>query len=1334
MNKTPPFLYNTNTIISWNPRSMCLYTHPGKMASLIDLIGKHNPLAVCLQDCGSHFFKLKGYQHSHFIQHQTKATKSFVAFKEGVIYKSIEDGSSSNATWQVYEVKNPDRDNTPAFILINLYISSQLTLPDWALIDTLLGKYEDSRTIVTGDLNAESPCWSSLNTDNLGQFNTNGTNLDKSLFYHDFHCVNTGKHTRVPDFLNGRHTSIDLTLVSGMFGVDNIRWDVHSDACGSDHLPQIIVLNEKVTFETDQHIKLKFKTDIADPFIYRASFKTSESDSLKFGNAVGGDSIDGMTVRITDHIMTAAYEGIPNNSKKLNKTFKHPPPILKNNAWFNDRCKKAKSDRNFWQRKYYEVGTHEVHIKYKRASAIFRNIVKSAKKHSEQEFVDSINLKSNSRDAWGHINAIRCSSKKSSIKVAPLSGDIDNPELLSTDPKEKANILAVRYRTVSHDCSLNNEFIIKRTAFVNSDEGRQLLLKQQIDIDPDDAFDRPLTLKELNRQLNKRKTRSAAGPDNVTYWMIRESPQYVKEAILELFNKIWDDGSLPSAFKSAHVLPIKKPNKDPSSPASYRPIALTSHLGKLLEAIINDRLKRYLDLNGILTNTQTGFRNHKETLEPLVRLESDIRKAWEQNKVLCAVFLDLSAAFDTAQHIYILQNLAAYGVKGRMYNYIRDFMNDRTFQVRVGSALSDPENQFNGVPQGAVISPTLFLISVNEISKLVSQSTMTAQYADDSALWRSFYRYEKGFDTLNLKHEQDIMSEETNKVIKGLQDLGYKVNTSKTQAVLFSKGRDPEYNLKLGDSNVTTQKQAKYLGVTLDKKLTFKQHLADRRKGGKSVINLLYTLRKGELFKQHPNLLRTVAKSLLNSTVLYGMELFGRPEYIDKQGVRLTKAVLRRARRIYTNTISTTNGECIDALSGELPFESLCQVALGGLWSRKAGQEDSLLAPLFNNKPKTCWPKYAERGVVRSIHQMLDCFEVKSNQVAPIPKVSYGGRIVPKIDLSLTSRIKKKENTSEYMRETSNKHINDKYEKYFKMYTDASKESNPGQPEKVGVGVYSERLVSKSLKIELSESIRIKERLTDDVAIATAELKALHIALQVLLDLPKATNDLCNGISVVICSDSLSALQELQANSPSREDLVLDIYNTLEELLYNHNIAPTFLWIPSHCGIEGNEEADSLAKQASEKEEVNSHIKLGPSELKCILTKKSIEGANSFWSEHLNSGIGSVAHMRAIVPKPFTAKIPLGKKFIKRNRLLVNRPAFYALRDERCEICGKEQTPEHMIMHCVRLNTQRSYLEKSFRREGVPFSLNNILNPNPPTGLLYPILKYIDSIDLVESI
>ena len=163
----------------------------------------------------------------------------------------------------------------------------------------------------------------------------------------------------------------------------------------------------------------------------------------------------------------------------------------------------------------------------------------------------------------------------------------------------------------------------------------------------------------------------------------------------------------------------------------------------------------------------------------------------------------------------------------------------------------------------------------------------------------------------------------------------------------------------------------------------------------------------------------------------------------------------------------------------------------------------------------------------------------------------------------------------------------------------------------------------------------------------------------------------------------------------------------------------------------GNEEADRLAKEGAKMEQIDLNMQLGPRELTTKIRLGIARDANEDWTRSTSD---SCELMRKAVPSPYTTKIPIDKKYIKRNRLLVNRPYFYLTQKEVCETCDTSKSPEHMLLVCPRLAAERRLLEVRFLQLGVEFSLGNILNPNPPGELISPILQYIRALDSIESI
>ena len=255
--------------------------------------------------------------------------------------------------------------------------------------------------------------------------------------------------------------------------------------------------------------------------------------------------------------------------------------------------------------------------------------------------------------------------------------------------------------------------------------------KQTIKFSSDNAevYNKPLSMEELRDAL-RRAYATSAGPDEIHYQLLKHLPDASLLLLLNILHKIWLSGDFPSDWRKAIVIPIPKPGKDPTNPTNYRPIALTSCICKTMERMINRRLVWYLESHKLLTNVQCGFRSKRSTVDHLVRFETFCREAFIHNQHLVSVFFDLEKAYDTTWKYKIMKDLHGFGLRGRLPIFISNFLQDRSFKVRVVSTFSDSHPQEMGVPQGSILSVTLFSVTARYMS-------MIFRFATDRPTWVS---------------------------------------------------------------------------------------------------------------------------------------------------------------------------------------------------------------------------------------------------------------------------------------------------------------------------------------------------------------------------------------------------------------------------------------------------------------------------------------------------------------------------------------------------------------------------------------------------------------------
>lgn len=198
-------------------------------------------------------------------------------------------------------------------------------------------------------------------------------------------------------------------------------------------------------------------------------------------------------------------------------------------------------------------------------------------------------------------------------------------------------------------------------------------------------------------------------------------------------NTVWKEGTLPAAWKHA-IVPIVKPGIKASHPGSYRPIELTSVLCKVMERMVTDKLVHMCESVGPFSLYQSGL-----TMDSVLALDCDIKKVLA-NKLankegVVAVFLDVEKAYDMLWKGGLLLKLYAAGVRGRLFNWIQEFLKNRAIQFRVGGANFESVGTENWTRQGSVVGPILFNIMMNNMFQDVGPGFGLSLFAD-GVLWK----------------------------------------------------------------------------------------------------------------------------------------------------------------------------------------------------------------------------------------------------------------------------------------------------------------------------------------------------------------------------------------------------------------------------------------------------------------------------------------------------------------------------------------------------------------------------------------------------------------------
>lgn len=417
-----------------------------------------------------------------------------------------------------------------------------------------------------------------------------------------------------------------------------------------------------------------------------------------------------------------------------------------------------------------------------------------------------------------------------------------------------------------------------------------------LNIIPDTYTFDHVTPEEIANIIQSLRTRKAPGHDNINNIALKNLPPKTILYITNIANTIQRLRHFPSRWKHAHVIMIHKPGKPTNIPESFRPISLLPALSKVIERTILSRINDILTENHIIPDEQHGFRPGHSTIHQLSRVVEFATDGLNKSFATGAVFLDVSKAFDKVWHEGLTYKLHNFHFPVGIIRLIRSYLTDRTFQVRIKDETSETHPIKAGVPQGSVIGPTLYNIYTADIP--IRKDTLTAIYADDTAILSK---------SCSVSAISSRLQTHLNFIHRWSLDWRIKINPDKTQAIVFTdkiQNHKPETQLSLDGTKIPWTNTVKYLGMTLDSKLKFTQHISQARKKANQISGYLYPLmnKNSPLDKSNKLLIYT---SIIRPTMTYAAPIWhnANPTLIHKLTAKqnITLRQIHRAPWYATN-------------------------------------------------------------------------------------------------------------------------------------------------------------------------------------------------------------------------------------------------------------------------------------------------------------------------------------------------------------------------------------------------------------------------------------------------
>ena len=347
---------------------------------------------------------------------------------------------------------------------------------------------------------------------------------------------------------------------------------------------------------------------------------------------------------------------------------------------------------------------------------------------------------------------------------------------------------------------------------------------------PFSIFLNPSSPSEIINVISSLNNSKSTSNDNISTYFLKIGSSALCYPLSILFNKAFSIGIFPACLKTAKVIPVfKSGNKYDIS--NYRPISILSPISKILEKLIHYRIMSFLNKHNILISSQYGFRSKHSTEHALMDVVTQIYDNINNNEFTAVLFFDLKKAFDTVNHDILLQKLWHYGIRGSAHNLLSSFLAHRSQYVRINDVDSNTQNIICGVPQGSVLGPLLFILYVNDVFSV--SNFVPKLFADDTC----FVLNETCSNSLNSKLEKLICDFKLWTVANK-----FTLNITKSNLLIIP----PKLNCNSKINNnipINESKTAKYLGITIDNKLTFKSHILNLRQKLSRAVGIICKLK-----------------------------------------------------------------------------------------------------------------------------------------------------------------------------------------------------------------------------------------------------------------------------------------------------------------------------------------------------------------------------------------------------------------------------------------------------------------------------------------------------------
>lgn len=432
-------------------------------------------------------------------------------------------------------------------------------------------------------------------------------------------------------------------------------------------------------------------------------------------------------------------------------------------------------------------------------------LIKDSKKAQYSEMVIANNNKPNS--VWKLFKEIGVNKKKCNSNISSLKVDDNDIKDSTTIANEFNNFFVSVASNIKEPISVSEFKELKE--FCDSKV-------------PSDTYFRipEISEKTVETFLKNLDVTKATGCDNIGARLLKSAVPFIVEHITYICNHSIKNSIFPDQWKEGKVAPLYKAgSKDDVN--NYRPISILPILSKILEKHIHDSLMDFLIHFKLLHKTQSGFRPNHSCETALLGMINSWLEAINSGTMIGVVMVDFKKAFDLVDHKVLLKKMKHYKLSDDALSWFSSYLLNRKQKVSINNAMSEDAYILDGVPQGSILGPLLFIMFINDLP-LYTNSANTDMYADDTNLYFS------GESKSEIERNLQIS---LNSLSTWCKYNGMLLNTSKTKVMLITTYQkrtsltSENLDLHFNNDDLNTITGDKILGIFVDNNLTWSTHI-----------------------------------------------------------------------------------------------------------------------------------------------------------------------------------------------------------------------------------------------------------------------------------------------------------------------------------------------------------------------------------------------------------------------------------------------------------------------------------------------------------------------------